>query len=124
MEQLPPHDTQSMPLDQPSSRVIWHRTFWHNSLLGALFALAMLLTVLLVNVLVGVLLALLLPQPSIVLHAGTPWVVGLMLALLLTGAGLEWYRLRAGGHAIACRLGARGARLCQGLRRTPIVAGG
>jgi len=83
------------------------RAYWHSALLALLFLLAMLVTVLTMNAAVGVLLGFFLPHSSLLLHAATPWVIAVVVFLLLTGTGLEWYRLHEGGPAIARRLGAR-----------------
>lgn len=84
------------------------RSHWHSVLLVVLFLLSLLFTVLLTNALMGALWALLTHTPlSLHWHALSLPTVVFMSALILGGAGVEWYRLRKGGRAIARRLAAR-----------------
>jgi Zn-dependent protease with chaperone function len=73
-----------------------------------LFVAAIALIIAFINALVGVVFGLWFSEPiSLGLHPLTPVVMVLLLLGIIGATGLEWYRLRQGGHAIARRLRAR-----------------
>ena len=73
-----------------------------------LFVAAIALIIAFINALVGVVFGLWFSEPiSLGLHPLTPVVIVLLLLGIIGATGLEWYRLRQGGHAIARRLRAR-----------------
>lgn len=79
----------------------------YTLLLGMLFLLAVVLTIFLMNMVVGVFLFVFRGAYSVFIHEYSLIILLAMLAVILLGSCIEWFRLREGGRALAARLNAR-----------------